>query len=238
MASSLTVLQTKAPEPSFRRVVAALLSIDVLLLLAPVLAGALVYLGMLDRVPHQLKIQPVWGLPSLVIYAKWLLIAICLTQAWRANGEPVLLSLALIFAFLLLDDSLELHEQFGTLVKDGLGYAPALGLRADDFGELTIWAIWGSASLAVFALGYWRSSPAGRRIGQIFILGIAGLATFGIVVDMLNVLAHDVGEGLLNQIVRYLMTNLEDGGELVVASLLLAFAFTTWRQSAALAADT
>lgn len=233
MASSLTVLETKAPEPSFRHVVAALLSIDALLLLAPVFAGALVYLGMLDTVPQQLKIKPVWGLPSLVIYAKWLLIALCLTQAWRANGEPILLSLAFIFAFLLIDDSLELHEQLGTLVKDGFGYAPAFGLRGDDLGELTIWAIWGSASLVVFALGYWHSSTAGRRIGHGFILGIAGLATFGIVVDMLSVLTHDVGKGLLNQIVRYLLTNLEDGGELVVASLLLAFAFTTWRQSAA-----
>ena len=238
MALSLTALATKPSEPSFRHVVVGLLSIDLLFLLAPVFAGALVYLGMLDRVPHQLKIQPVWGLPSLLIYAKWLLIALCLTRAWRGNREPVLLSLALIFALLLLDDSLELHEQLGTLVKDGLGYAPAFGLRGDDLGELTIWAIWGSASLAVFAVGYWRSSPAGRRIGHIFILGIAGLATFGIVFDMLNVLAHDVGEGLLNQIVRYLLTNLEDGGELVVASLLLAFAFTTWRQSAAPAADT
>ena len=238
MALSLTAPATKASEPSFRHVVVALVSIDILLLLAPVFAGVLVYLGVLDSVPHQLKIRPVWGLPSLVIYAKWLLIAICLTQAWRANGEPVLLSLALIFTFLLLDDSLELHEQLGTLVKDGFGYHPALGLRGDDLGELTIWAIWGSASLAVFALGYWRSSSAGRRIGHVFILGIAGLATFGIGVDMLNVLADDVGEGLLNQVVRYLLTNLEDGGELVVASLLLAFAFTTWRQSAAPAAGT
>ncbi len=232
MALSLTAPATKPSEPSFRHVVIALLSIDMLLLLAPVFAWVLVCLGMIDRVPHQLRIQPVWGLPSLVIYAKWLLIALCLTQAWRANGEPVLLSLALIFAFLLLDDSLELHEQLGTLVKDGFGYAPAFGLRGDDLGELTIWAIWGSASLAVFALGYWRSSPAGRRIGHIFILGIAGLAIFGIVVDMLSVLAHDVGEGLLNHVVRYLLTNLEDGGELVVASLLLAFAFATWRKSA------
>ncbi len=229
MTPSLATPLTRLAVPAFRRVVVGLLSIDALLLLAPVVAAALVYLGVLDNVPRQLRIQPVWGLPSLFIYLKWLLISIFLATAWRSNGEPLLLSLALIFALLLIDDSLELHERLGTVVKDSFGYTPAFGLRGDDLGELTIWAIIGVMAFAVFALGYWRSSPEGRRIGHVFLLGIAGLAAFGIVVDMIGVLVHDLGEGLVNRFVRSFFDYLEDGGELAVASLLLAFAFTIWR---------
>ena len=91
----------------------------------------------------------------------------------------------------------------GTVVKDSFGYSPAFGLRGDDLGELTIWAIIGVMAFAVFALGYRRSSPEGRRIGHVFLLGIVGLAAFGIVVDMIGVLVHDFGEGLVNRAVRY-----------------------------------
>lgn len=232
MAFSLTALRRTVAEPSFRRIVATLLLIDVLLLLAPIVAGGLVYLGLLEAVPQQLKLQPVWSLPSLFIYLKWLLIAACLATAWRKSDEPLLLSLAIIFGLLLIDDSLELHEQLGTATKDWLGYGPAFGLRGDDLGELTIWAILGAVCCAVFALGYRRSSLAGRGIGHVFLLGIAALAACGIVVDMLSIMAHDFGDGTVNRATRFLFRCVEDGGELMIASLLLAFALVTLRDHA------
>jgi hypothetical protein len=228
MAFAYSVSGRDENRPLFWRVLAVLLAIDALLLIAPVAAAGLVQLGLLESVPHLLKIQPIWGLPSLFIYLKWLLLAAFLGLAWRASGTPLLLSLALIFLLLLVDDSLELHEQLGTAVKDRLGFGGGFGLRPDDLGELTIWAGYGGLCFGLFAIGYRRSTPAERRLGHVFLFGIAALAGFGIVVDMLGVAVYDLGRGNLNRAIRFFFDRLEDGGELVVASLLLAFAYATW----------
>lgn len=209
----------------FRQAAIVLLAIDLALLLAYVLVYLLKSLGLVATAPDLLRIETQWGLGSLLMYLKWLMIIGLLSLSWRQLREPLLLSLASIFLFFLIDDSLAVHEQVGAQLTQHLGYHNAWGLRGNDFGKLTFWALAGGACLAVFLAGYLQSSRRTQRLGHLFLLGIAGLALVGIGIDLLGVLAKQLDAGFLGRAARFALRTAEDGGEMILASLLAALAY-------------
>ena len=46
-----------------------------------------------------------------------------------------------VCAYLLIDDSQQIHEIYGLTIADALGFQPAFGLRPQDFGELIVTAL-------------------------------------------------------------------------------------------------
>jgi hypothetical protein len=161
-----------------------------------------------------------FGVAESFQYVKELWIIVLMTRAFIRRFEPFYLSWALLFGCMLLDDMLLIHERFGETVTHYFGYEPALHLRAQDFGELTIYAVFGFLILAVIAVSYFRSPIERRRICKNLALMIAALALFGVIFDMVQVMVDH------HRIWRNVFIVVEDGGEMLIMSLICWYVFT------------
>ncbi len=106
---------------------------------------------------------------------------------------------ALVFGYVLIDDALSLHERYGTLLMRALPLTPVSGLRAQDVGEVLVWAGVGVLPGALMTRAYRVGSPADRRYSRTLLALFCALVFFGGVVDTLHgTLLSGVLTALLN----------------------------------------
>ncbi len=182
------------------------------------------------RLMRLLWVGQEWSLPEITQYAKWALLAVALALAYRRWREPIYAVWAAVFATMALDDALSLHELIGRSLSS-IASDP-LGGRTGYFELIPM-----AAGAAALLFGLWyahhreaRSSV--RRYSRAALVLFALYAVFAVLVDVLKLVASqqsltDRGSGAYLRI-------LEDGGELLVATMLVAL--TLWhihRMSAA-----
>ena len=142
--------------------------------------------------------------------------------------RPVWIGWAALFLAAFADDEMRLHENKGAWLAEMLAkhlWFPAdgfLGLRADDLGEMLVWGMLGFVPLALVVFFYRRSDSGTRRDVVGMAVLVALYVFFGGVVDQLHVLF--LGGPLENAV-----GTIEDGGELVVLSLILSYVVTLHR---------
>lgn len=159
------------------------------------------------------------GYPEFYQYVKELSIVVLLISILiktRSFGFSVW---ALIFLYLLADDALSIHENFGRILSEKLKFTPSFGLRAKDYGELMTSVMAGAFFLSPLALFYARAQSMFKEVTRHLLILMLGLAFFGVVVDLVHI-AVNVGRrtGLL-------IGAFEDGGEMVVMSFMAWYVF-------------
>jgi hypothetical protein len=138
--------------------------------------------------------------------------------------RPIWAGFAALFLAALADDEMRLHENKGAWLAEKLRFPEGvLGLRANDLGEMFVWGLLAAVPLAVLVFFYRRSDRWTRRAGIGLAVLVAGYVFFGGVVDQLHVLF--LGGPLENAV-----GTIEDGGELVVLSLTLAYVVALHRR--------
>jgi hypothetical protein len=157
------------------------------------------------------------GFAELFQYTKILAIVLLLAGIALRAGYRYLIWCSLFFYF-LLDDALQLHERLGAAVAAGLEFPPAFQLRAQDLGELTVVAGVGVPFAVLLALVWWRADESFRRDSRELALLVGGLAVVGVVLDMLNMM-------LRVPLLAGLIGVLEDGGEMVMMSLICWYTY-------------
>lgn len=192
-----------------------------LLFAADVVFVLLHFLLLVDSIDHELlSLETDRGLAELYQYAKISLIVVLLLSVRIRTGSIGYSVWALLFLYLVADDAFSVHEVLGEHIAFGLNFMPALGLRDVDFGELVA----SSMVLALFlpVLGWFYVSgtehfkDASRKL---FVLLLA-LGFFGVFVDMLHVALMRV-----DWRITFLLVVVEDGGELLVMSIIAWFVF-------------
>ena len=173
--------------------------------------------GMLDNSLFSLERDR--GYPEIYQYIKIFAIAILLLSVFAKTKAISYFVWSMLFLYLLLDDALRIHESLGGYVATQMSFAPALGLRAKDFGELVVSAIAALIFLAPLALLYTRGSDVLKEESIYLFSLLVALAFFGILVDMLHV-AMQFGWK-----VSFLLGVVEDGGEMVVISITAWYVF-------------
>jgi hypothetical protein len=159
---------------------------------------------------HLFSIEQDRGYGEAFQYTKAYWIAIMLAVLGWRRREAIYGAWTLLYIYLLCDDAFQIHEQVGSAVARHLGYAPALGLRAKDLGELTVYGAVGLAFLVLIVTMYLRS-PRDARNASIDLAVLSGaIAFFGVPVDMLHSV---VRRGVLGLV--------EDGGEMVAMSAVV-----------------
>ncbi len=121
-----------------------------------------------------------------------------------------------LFTYVLLDDALVIHETWGLAMSKALSFPAVLGLNPHDLGEIAISAIFGFSFLGLIAINYRLANYFERRTSKYLIYMLFSLGLVGIVADSLHVMNNF---SLLNPI----LTVIEDGGEMIVMSFILAF---------------
>ena len=157
------------------------------------------------------------GYPEIYQYLKWLVLMSLFGWFAVRHRSKGLGAWGLLFAYFLVDDSLSLHERVGARIAERLDLTPPFGLRLQDLGELAVSALAGLALLGVVYRAYRGGSPGFRRLSSDLFLLVVALAFFGVLVDLAHI-AVKAGRG-----VNLFLGVLEDGGEMVVASLMVGY---------------
>jgi hypothetical protein len=159
------------------------------------------------------------GYPELFGYALLGIAVVGLLVLGRLRCRPSLYAWAATFALVLLDDEMMIHERGGRIVVRLLGSpAEIFGLRAQDLGELVVWGGLAVLPLLAVVVLYRRSDRIGRELDHALAFLLGALVLFGVVVDQLHSMFLD---GI--PVIGPVTGAIEDGGELVVLSVLAAF---------------
>ena len=131
---------------------------------------------------------------------------------------------ATVFAYLLVDDALSIHETYGAAVADALGLGAPAGLGPSDLGQVVVSGAAGAVLLLLVGLTCRAAGDREREQSRVVLAMVAALAFFGVVVDM-------AGSALRQTPLARPAGLLEDAGELLVVSLILATVFR-WAEPA------
>ncbi|MGR9087275.1 MAG: hypothetical protein ACU841_09395 [Gammaproteobacteria bacterium] len=172
--------------------------------------------------PHRnplLRLDKDGAYPELYQYVKYFWIIALLVHRSIDKRSVHYMAWVLIFIYLLSDDSLRIHEQFGRSLSKTFEFTPPFGLKPNDVGELVVS---GAMALILFpslVWAYWSGSGNFRETSRDILLLLAVLVFFGVVVDT----AHMVIK--LGWAVGFILGIVEDGGEMVTVSLILWYLF-------------
>lgn len=148
------------------------------------------------------------GVPEWWQYLKLAAVVVVLVDLVRSRPGPLYAVWAAIFAYFLVDDALEVHERAGEWLGDWLDLAPRGDLDPRDIGQVLFAGVIGLVVLGALAVAYRLDGSRARRLTVHLVVALFALGFCGVVADTIDVI--DVF-GLV-----------EDGGEMVVISVMLA----------------
>ena len=164
---------------------------------------------------HQLWLGTDQGIPEFYQYLKWLWACVLiLVLGWQARAPEISVWLPVI-AFLLVDDAFQLHERAGWQTRDRL--ADLHISISGDLGEALVLITVGLFALGVVTLGYSRSRPDARAVHVDLVALLTLTASFGILFDLLH--------GLASGPIKTVAGILEESGEMIAVSMLVAYLF-------------
>ncbi|GIK58289.1 MAG: hypothetical protein BroJett015_39520 [Chloroflexota bacterium] len=164
------------------------------------------------------------GVAEWYQYLKLALIAWLLAVLARQQRQPLYTVWLALFAFLLLDDALRLHETAGLWLANQTVLPPLVGLRPRDLGELLLTGMVALSLLTALVLAYQASQARARCFSQFLILALLALGIVGVGMDMLEQMA--TGWHVLHE----LLIVIEDGGELIVVSVMIWLVYREARE--------
>jgi len=187
---------------------------------------AFIALHTIDFLVHSLNnpllsLEKDQGFPEVYQYIKWFWIIILLVSISIKTRSINYIAWGLFFTFLLFDDMLEIHEGFGIILAENLSLTLPFGLRVRDLGEFMIAGTAGIVLLLIVFWAYRYGSQVFKNMSLDMLLLFLALAFFGVIVDMLHVIAYfQIGWK-----VSAVLAVIEDGGEMFVASIIAWYVF-------------
>jgi len=150
---------------------------------------------------------------------------------WVKRRQPVYAALTALFLAVLIDDVGKLHETVGAALVPVLGLEPNYGLRAQDYGEILFLSSWAGPLVLSAVVAYRRSDAQAQYVARKAAVAVAALAAFGVGADAVHQMVkmalgrydlYALGFGWLD----FAMGVIEEGGELVIMSGIVATAIT------------
>lgn len=157
------------------------------------------------------------GYSEIYQYIKEYWIAILLLILAVKRKHLIYFSWSLMFFYLLLDDSAQIHENIGGYIVKQYDIQPLFGLRAQDLGELGVSLFFGGVLFSFILISYFFSNSLEKKISKHLFILVMVLAFFGVIVDMLHMALLPFLEMWGNAIFGLI----EDGGEMIIISIIL-----------------
>ena len=200
-----------------RGVLIGFLATDGLFLVVHAAFGLLTMQGIIEVWPKFFNIDRDWGGGEILSYIKWVLIIGALIACFMKNRKPIFLGLVGLFLVCLLDDSIGLHERGALWLIEDLSIYRYFGTHQAVVGELISWAVLGIPAVASLGLGWRMSNSRDRRLVLPAIALFSGVVVCAVGIDAIHSSLPD------RSLEAGLMGMLEEGGEMIFLSLLLAF---------------
>jgi hypothetical protein len=165
--------------------------------------------------------------PEVFQYLKWgAASALLLALAWKRRAW-IYAIWSVLFLYMLVDDSSKVHERTGKWLVKTLDlrafeeiyqrHFEYFMLYAQDFGEMIVALALGTATMFVLLLSWpARDAVRERVVTKRLIAWVVLFAFFAVGIDMLHVMAWEIYPPAIE-----LLAIVEDGGEMICASLLV-----------------
>lgn len=203
----------RTSEPSAALLLLLLLSADLVFIVLHVI------IGFYDPNPALCDISGICAYINVYHLIKLFWIVIVFIYVARITSCPHYASWALMFAFFTVDDALWMHQKIGDLVANTFyKQFPHFQYLDARFFELAVLASAGLVLLATVLWSYSRGAFTFKKITIDMLWFISALVFFGLVVDAAKAIK-------LGPAIVFGLGFVEDGGELVVDSLILWYVF-------------
>lgn len=170
---------------------------------------------------YRLSLETEMGVAQFYGWVKAGASAFLLYKAWRRFHSPTAGLWAGALAYLGMDDALRFHEKLGTFLAETFTIGEVGPLRAQDVGELIAYVLIMTVAGAGLVLAERRDSGAmPTMLSSILVPVVAAFLFFAVVVDTLG--------GVLPQVLQIAV---EDGGELLMLSVIFVIVIV-WTQQA------
>lgn len=208
----------------FRLVLLFFVAVDLCFILIHSSGWVFFRLGWTGEIPRMFRISEDRSFPEDFNYLKWAIISVSLIVVAIRDRWATPFLWALVFLMILADDSLQIHESIGWLMGERFGLEARFHLNPPDQGELFVFGIMGLSVVLLTGLSFTNSGASSRRLSTFYAMIIVALAIFGVVIDVIH-------QGIVNfadvnpsaAFFKHVFALLEDGGEMLVASLAVAF---------------
>lgn len=166
-----------------------------------------------------LSIERDRGYPEMYQYLKWIWVILLLVYISLQKKSLSYMVWVLVFTYFFFDDALNIHENVGSYIAEHISLNHTFGLRLQDFGELIVSATVGVVLSSLLIGAYRYGSAEFKKISKDVLLLIGALVFFGVVVDMAHIVIQ------LGELVTFLLGVVEDGGEMLIVTLILWYTF-------------
>jgi len=169
--------------------------------------------------------NPLWSIKKDFGYAEryqyikegWIVLLLFIMAIKRSH--IIYLTWSTLFMYLLLDDSLRIHERMGSYLFIYFKLQPAFNLRGQDFGELGVSMLFGSLLFLFIGCAYLFCDTVAKQISKHLFILVLALAFCGVFVDTFH---RAIPFGPFGKSIRVLV---EDGGEMLIMSIIVVYVF-------------
>lgn len=188
------------------------------------------FVGEHEVIDNVWSVEADGGYAEKLQYVKWSAAALLLLALTLTRRRLIYIAWSVVFLYFVADDATSLHEQVGhwlaeelqleSIQQAYLAWFPGLYLRPRDFGELAV-VLAVATTIAAMLLFSWppRMAKRDRLVAVYLLLWLALFAFFSVGIDMVHIMALDPITGFTPT--TYLLGIVEDGGEMICASLLV-----------------
>ncbi|NJN74673.1 MAG: hypothetical protein HC799_18725 [Limnothrix sp. RL_2_0] len=161
------------------------------------------------------------------------LFLICFTLGYRKQIK-LYLAWACLFLYMVADDSLRIHERVGRALAPKFEQSQFLFLGAKDFGQILTYLVSGLILVGIIAVCHYRHPKSNAKYAStILFIFLAAFAAFSGLIDTLHSMAAQIGTTYGLPLDAIGLGLIEDGGEMVVISGMLWFAWRLYKFEAA-----
>ncbi|MEQ9314588.1 MAG: hypothetical protein RLN72_01985 [Henriciella sp.] len=229
LAGQLAHPERKEALSIFKRIVLALVAIDLGLIFINIIIAGLRGSGLISGNIDAWLVFHETSIGSYFTYIKWAILVVTLAAiALRNHGASIQLVLAALFLYILLDDTLQMHEFYGALIASSLGLTTTLAVPAEDLGQLIFLTGVGAMFAVLAVIAFFVSARIWRQVAISFFAALLGLAFFGVGVDVIHSMTNSLPPGQIQKMLDVGLAIFEDGGEMIFASILAALAVAVW----------
>lgn len=170
------------------------------------------------------------GFPEMYQYLKAAFAATLFGSLFLKRRSAAYLAWFLAFLYVLVDDFFQLHEAFGNFLLANFNLPTVWRIESFLYVEPLLWGAVGLLLMSLITYAY-IYDPKTRVLSRRLIYLFALLFLFAGLADAVHAFVDRYGSSL--SYVKGITVTLEDGGEMLAMSVLVAYAFSYYRTVAA-----